>query len=340
MMTWTLIAATAAGAALALGAVDEGGEADGPVLRAGLIGLDTSHVIAFTRAMNAPDAEGPLARVRVVAGYPGGSPDIPASRDRVEGFTAQLRDEYGVEIVDSIDALLERVDVVLLESVDGRPHLEQARPVIAAGKPLFIDKPLAGSLADAIAIFAMAEEAGVPCFSSSSLRFRPEAAAVREGGDPVVGAMTYGPCEIEPHHPDLFWYGVHGVELLYALMGTGCATVSRTQTDGVDLVVGAWADGRVGTYRGIRAGKAGFGATVFREKGIEAFATSGDYGPLVERICTFFVTGEPPVSHAETLELFAFMEAADESKRRGGAPVSIVETLEEARRSAAAEGGR
>jgi len=90
----------------------------------------------------------------------------------VPKFTEELK-AAGIEIVDSIPALLERVDVVLLESLDGRKHLEQARPVIAAGKALFIDKPVSGTLADAIEIFRLAAEAQSSCFSSSSLRYSP-----------------------------------------------------------------------------------------------------------------------------------------------------------------------
>src|SRR3954467_3689752 len=176
----------------------EATQADKP-LRAGIIGLDTSHVIAFTQVLNDPKASGELAGIRVVAGYPGGSDDIPSSRERVAGYTKELREKYGVEIVDSIDDLLKKVDVVLLESVDGRPHLEQARPVFRARKPVFIDKPVAGSLADGIAIFELARETNTPCFSSSSIRFSPGIAAMRHNtkvGD-VLGCDAYGPCEIE-----------------------------------------------------------------------------------------------------------------------------------------------
>ena len=138
--------------------------AQGNPLRLGMIGLDTSHVIAFTKDINNPENN---YGCKVVAGYPGGSPDIPSSADRVEKYTAQLRDEFGLEIVDSVEKLCEKVDCVLLESVDGRPHLEQAKPVFAAKKPLYIDKPMAGNLQDVIEIFRLAGESGVKCWSSS-----------------------------------------------------------------------------------------------------------------------------------------------------------------------------
>jgi hypothetical protein len=302
-------------------------------LRAGIIGLDTSHVVAFTSLLNGPKAKGVLADVKVVAAYPGGSPDLKESRDRVAGFTQTVRDKYGVEIVDSIDALLKQVDVVFLESVDGRPHLEQVKPVLKARKPVFIDKPVAGSLADAIRIYELAKEANVPCFSSSSLRFSPGILKMRN--DPAVGEVlgcdAYGPCALEAHHPDLFWYGVHGVETLFTIMGSGCVSVTRVHTAGTDLAAGTWKDGRIGMFRGIRQGKAGYGAMVFGSKGIAPSGGYGGYEPLVVEICKFFKTGKPPVSAEETLEIFAFMEAADESKRRKGAPVTLASVMARAR---------
>jgi predicted dehydrogenase len=306
------------------------------VLRAGMIGLDTSHAPAFAELLNGSRTTGELAGVKVVAAFPGGSPDLPASADRVADYTKKLA-EMGVEIVGSIEELLPKVDVVLLESVDGRPHLAQAIPVLRAKKPMFIDKPVAGSLADAVAIFQLAKQLEVPCFSSSSLRFSKGILAMRD--DPrvgkVLGCEARGPCSLEPHHPDLFWYGIHGVETLFTIMGPGCVAVSRVQTDGTDFVVGRWGDGRVGTFRGLRDGAHGYGATVFGSKGIAPSGGYDGYEPLAVEIVKFFKTGKPPVSAAETLEIYAFMEAADESKRQGGAPVSIESVLEKARASAA-----
>ena len=294
-------------------------------MRIGIIGCDTSHVPAFAKLINDPKGKGRVAEMQVVAAFPGGSDDLPTSRDRVAGFTKQLQ-EMDVEIVDSIDNLLTKVDAVLLESVDGRKHLEQVLPVFRAGKPVFIDKPLAGDLANALAIDLLAKKYQGKWFSSSSLRF--SAGTIRWREDPklreqVRGAASWGPCSLEATHTDLYWYGVHGMESLYTVMGTGCATVARTHSDGTDLAVGQWADGRVGTFRGIRDGKADYGLVVFGKSSVEVGGKYDGYDPLVMRILDFFAGGEAPVSPDETIEMFTFMEAADVSLERGGAPVTL-----------------
>jgi len=298
------------------------------LIRAGAIGLDTSHASVFAALFNDATQPEHVPGVRIVAAFPGGSPDIPDSIGRVPKYTEELRDKRGVEIVADIPALLAKVDAVLLLSVDGRPHLEQARPVIASKKPLFIDKPMAASLADAKEIFRLAKEAGTPVFSSSCLRFVPGIAGVRK--DPsigaVIGADAYSPFHLEPHHPDLFWYGIHGVETLFAIMGPGCESVVRTSTPKGEVVIGRWKDGRVGTFRGLTEGSlGGYGALVFGEKRIVRAEPNGGslYRGLLVEIVKFFETGVPPVSAEETLEVIAFMEAADASKKDGGRPVPL-----------------
>jgi len=307
-----------------------------PPLRVGIIGLDTSHVVAFTQLLNRADAADHVSGARVVAAYPQGSKDIAASVSRVPGYTEKLR-EFGVEIVDSIDALLTRVDAVMLESNDGRVHPEQAAPVLAARKPLFVDKPMAGSLADAIGMYRLAAKHGTPMFTSSALRFAAATQAVRGGSiGEVLGCDTYSPCSLEATHPDLFWYGIHGCESLYTVMGTGCESVSRTRSDDFEIVTGVWKGGRLGTFRGIRRGKSGFGGTAYGATGITAAGGFDGYRPLVVEIVKFFQTGKAPVAEEETLELYAFMEAADESRRRDGARVTIAEVMEKANEKAKA----
>jgi hypothetical protein len=300
-----------------------------PPLRLGMIGLDTSHVTAFTQLLNDPAHPNHVPGARVVAAFKGGSPDVESSRTRVDKFTAELKEKWGVEIVDSIEELCRKVDAVLLMSVDGRTHLAQIKPVFAAKKRVFVDKPFAASYRDAREIVRLSQSSGTPFFTSSSLRFVPDVQALKRneklGG--ILGAFAYSPAPTEPHHPDLFWYGIHGVETLYALMGRGCESVTRVYTDGADVVVGRWKDGRTGTFRGIREGDKQYGAIAFGAKGTAATAQpmKADYRGLVVEIVKFFQTGVPPVDPEETLEMMAFMEAADLSKTRKGAAVALSE---------------
>jgi len=293
-----------------------------------MIGLDTSHVIAFTKLLNDPKAKGHVEGGKVVAAFKGGSRDVESSWSRVEGYTKQLQEEFGVRIVPTIEELCRDVDAVLLESVDGRPHLEQARPVIEAGKPLFIDKPVAGSLRDAIEIYRLAQKKGVPVFSSSSYRFYESLIEARkiDVGE-IRNVISYGPAHTEPHHPDLFWYGVHPTEALFTVLGRGCESVVRTSTEDSDVITGVWSGGRIGTLVALRKGPTPHKVIIFGSKATAEQKGSGDYAPLVQEIMKFFRTRVAPVPPEETVELFAFMEAADESKRNGGKPVILRELL-------------
>jgi hypothetical protein len=304
--------------------------------RIGIIGLDTSHAPAFARTFNArnPSSED-YKGFRVVAAYPQGSRNIESSTSRVPGYIQDMR-EMNIEIVDSIPALLKKVDFVLLESNDGRVHLEQALPVIEAGKPMFIDKPMAASLADVISIFEAAQAKKVPVFSASSLRWIPRALELRSGAQgPVEGVDAFSWASLEPTHPDLYWYGIHGVEILYTVMGTGCRSVSRFQTEDTELCVGQWEGGRIGTVRGLRSSEHSYGGTVFAEKKIEYLPMVSSYDPLLKAVALFFATGQSPVPQDETIEIYAFMSAADRSKAQGGKPVLIADVIAEARAEAA-----
>ncbi|MEX2594555.1 MAG: Gfo/Idh/MocA family oxidoreductase [Anditalea sp.] len=296
--------------------------------RVGIIGLDTSHSIAFTKALNADQPAPEFRGYKVVAAYPYGSKEIRSSADRIPGYIEDMK-KFDVSIVGSIQELLEEVDVVLLETNDGRLHLEQALQVFKAGKRMFIDKPIAASLSDAVAIFEASEKYNIPVFSASSLRYIKGANDLDKST--VIGADTYSPATYEESHPDLFWYGVHGVESLFTVMGTGCEEVVRITTPDTDVVVGTWEGGRVGTFRGTRSGKSGYGGTVHTASGTLPLGPYGGYEPLLVEIIKYFETGQVPVNPEETLEIFAFMEAADESKRNGGSPVNMQEVLKRAK---------
>jgi Oxidoreductase family, NAD-binding Rossmann fold len=293
-------------------------------IRLGIIGTDTSHVVVFTQMFNDPARPDHVPGVRVVAAFKGGSPDIDSSWSRVDKYAEELRTKWNLTLEPDIATLCSKVDAILLESNDGRKHLAQAKEVIKARKPMFIDKPLASTLEDAREIARLARAAGVPFFSSSSARFGGVATKLKSPD--LLGAMVWGPGPLESHHHlDLSWYAIHPIELLFTLMGPGCEEVTRMATADADEMVGRWKDGRIGSVRANRP-HGGQGAAVFRRNNqvAQSDKTMADgYGPLLQEIVKFFQTGKPPVSAEETLEIMAFMDAAQRSKEAGGKPMRL-----------------
>lgn len=298
-------------------------------IKFGLIGLDTSHVVIFSEEFNNPKAENPIEGAKVVAAWPGGSPDIESSIGRVPGYTKDLREKYGVSIKDSIEEVCEACDVILHTSLDGRTHLEQFKKIAPFGKPVFIDKPFALTTADAKEIFAIAAANNVPLFSSSSLRFTGALTRIvtPETKSLVKGFDVHGPVALEVSNPGYFWYGIHITEMLYAAMGTGCRSVRAVHTEDFEQVTGIWNDGRIGTLHGNRTGNYEYHALVhFADKSEHVNTVTekkGFFTCLGEEILKFAQTKQPPVSSEETIELIRFIEAANESRENGGREVML-----------------
>jgi predicted dehydrogenase len=292
-------------------------------LRIGMIGLDTSHVPAFTKLLNDPSSEYHIPGGRVVVAYPGGSPDFELSYSRIAGFTKEIRDQYGVQIVESPEEVAGQCDAVLLESVDGRVHLEQFRRIASFGKPVFIDKPFAVSSEDAKSIMNLARLNSIPIMSASALRFAEGLQQVNRVSDQgaVIGADFYGPMALQQTQPGLFWYGVHTTDMLYQLLGKGCVEVTAITMDDHDVITGVWRDGRIGTIRGNRKGNSTFGGVVHREMKsdfVDVYTHPKPYyASLLEQVMKLFTMGQPAIDPDETLEIVRFMEAANESRLTG-----------------------
>lgn len=329
--------------------------ADGKApVRVGIVGFDNYQALAFTQLWHKPFDDNPdLAGLKVVAAWPGGSDDIEETKVDIERWRPRLI-ELGVSMEDSVEAVLAKVDAVIIMTVDGRAHLPLAEKVLKAGKPAYIGRPLAGSLEDVIAIFDLSEKYKTPLFSCSQHRYSPGFIGMRnhpEVGE-VTGVSVYGGCPTEPHHAEFFWHSVHSFDTLYTIMGPGVVTVTRASTPDAELVTCVWKDGRIGTFRGIRKGAIRYSATVFGEKGV---AKAGKYGypaavngevpksrykgyeGVATEIAKFFKSGKNPIPPSETIELFATMEAAHESARQDGAPVKVADILAAARKKLAAE---
>jgi len=292
-------------------------------LKIGMIGLDTSHCTAFAELLHRPEHPYHVQGGRITVAYAGGSPEIPLSWSRVKGFTESLRDNYNVHIVNSVDEVVEQADALMIESMDGAVHKGLFEEIASYGKPVFIDKPLALSSQEANQIHELAIRYHTPIMSSSSLRFSGALSEALQSmdGDAIIGADCYGPMALEPSQPGLFWYGIHSVEMLYAILGKGCRSLTSAMNADYDLIVGEWADGRIGTIRGNRIGNGSFGALIHGSKGnrladISAYPKPF-YASLLEQIIQFFRTGECGMSFTETVEIIRFIEAANESRRTG-----------------------
>lgn len=288
--------------------------------RIGIVGLDSSHAIAFTKELNANSTNDSYKGYQVVAAYPMGSPSIPLNAQRIPKFTEDIK-KLGVEVVSSIEKLLKKVDFVLLETNDGNKHLEQAEIILKAKKPLFIDKPIANSYEDALKIFELSDKYKTPVFSTSSLRYISGIGEIDK--KTVLGVDVYSPAYTEPSHKDLYWYGIHGVEILFTLLGPNCKSVQTQHTADVDIYTGEWEDGRIGTLRGIRKGADGFGGSVFTQDKIVQLGAFQGYNPLLKQIVSFFETGVIPVKREETLAICKFIDAAHQSRVNGDIKVLL-----------------
>ena len=317
-------------AALCIGAqAQENVPTQAPVTKIGIIGLDTSHSIAFTKYLNDPNSFEPqVLKYEVVIAYPYGTQTIESAAKRIPQYIDDIQN-YGVKIAGSIEQVINQADCIFIETNDGRMHLDQAIEVFKSGKKVYIDKPLGSTLGETIAIFKMAETYGTKTFSSSSIRFAQQNQDLRAGvfGD-VKGADIYSPHHPEPTHPDFGYYGIHGVEGLFTVMGPGCQQVSRMHSDEGDICVGVWNDGRLGTFRAICTGPNIYGGTAItsKKKAVPAGGNDG-YKPLVNAILSFFETGTTPVSPEETIEIFTFMKASNMSLKQGGKPVKMSAAL-------------
>jgi predicted dehydrogenase len=289
--------------------------------RIGLVGLDTSHVIAFTKLLNVVEEKDHIPGARVIAGWPGGSQDIDVSKNRVEGFTKDLKEKYGVEIMSTPEDVAKACDLVFITAVDGRAHRQLFERVAPFKKPVFIDKPFTTSLADAKAIFDLADKNKMPVMSCSSLRYADGLTAMLEKGSDVIGCDAFGPMDIISQLPGYFWYGVHVVEIMQRIMGSGCKQVTVTKSDDFDLLAALWSDDRVATMRGIRHSHHKFGVTLHRKDDFDFVNLQQNkrawYANMLDAILRTLPQGKSDVKPEDTLEVIRIIEAANQSRESG-----------------------
>jgi hypothetical protein len=307
--------------------------------------MDSSHCVAFTRILNAhlgPDAAATDGTPRLEGGTdpPSGSSlgivvthawgPLPRGSDRgvVLERRAELQRKWGVRLERSLAGVLRHVDVAMILSVNGDTHLAQAKPFLAEGVPLFVDKPLANSAVSARALAKLASASRGPLLSCSALRYAEEVERTREEfqriGSPRCGVVS-GPGTEKKGIPGSFFYGVHAAEILHALFGEGIESVRALRSDHEDIVHVQYKDGRRPILRLVRRGASGFWFTVGCAEGERVVpVTAGTfYERLLAQVAAMFRSGRSPMPLESTLEIVALLEAINHSVSKGGAKVRV-----------------
>lgn len=286
-------------------------------IKIGMVGLDTSHSVAFTRCLQAPDCapEQHVSGARVVACMRFETPF--QGKEGLDDRQKQL-EGWGVKVTESFEEAVADCDAIMLEINDPAYHVEYFQKCTELGKPIFLDKPMADNIANARLIAKMAKDAGLRVFSASSLRFIPALAqAIEEVGEPKY-VSTYGPLGKAPAGSSIVWYGVHAFEMLERAMGLGAKSVfARKDSVGVVAIVD-YEEGKRGVVE-LTEGAGSYGGSVRSEN--KAVPFSADNAPfytleLVE-VVKFFAGAESPVTLEDALEVTAMLDAAERSVNSG-----------------------
>jgi len=278
-------------------------------IRIGLGGVNTSHADAFSRIFNGSDGEGPrLDSERIVAIWGGDS-------ERLETLSRKHRIETTVsdpnDMIGSIDAAL-----VIDDTDGGGKHAALARPFIEAGIPVYIDKPMTTDYAEAVALFDLAERHDTPVMSCSALRFAVELEAARgelERIGRLSSIVSVGP-------GDWYYYGVHAVEVLGVVAGTGATWVHRHAMEDRDITVIDYDTGPSAVVETLRDAAYVFHLTAYGADGwtsVEVVDFNGFYTNTMREVVRMVETGTSPLGREQTLEVLAILEAGNRSAAAG-----------------------
>ena len=289
-------------------------------LNIGMIGTDSSHTIAFARIINDPRHPFHVAGGKVTKVVRYSSSDFELSYSREERFSSTLSNELQIPFAELAE-IGEDCDAFLLEAADGRKHLELLKALLPWGKPIFIDKPLAIGVNEAKEMIRLAEQAGVPIMSSSALRYSSVLQEQLRQIDrtQITKVSVTCPLMIVPTQSRYYWYGIHGVEILYAVLGKGCKELKVQSGEASDIILSSWDNGVIGEVICTHDTAMPFSVVIHTAEGETEINLSDEaheipfYASLVENIMTFFQNKQSPISNEEMLEVIWFLDQAEQS---------------------------
>jgi hypothetical protein len=221
--------------------------------------------------------------------------DSPSGQDNASWCRAK-----GVELLDSIEAVVDKSDYLVVLSPDNPEfHEELAMLPLMSGKPTYVDKTFAPDRKTAQRMFELAAKHKTPLYSSSALRFAEEYASLeREGIDAIV---SFGPGRYDN-------YSIHQIEPIVMLMGSEAERVMFTGTDKSPSLLIGFSGGRQASIH--LFGGSPFALTLNYASGKFASvkAESDFFAPFIRNMTRFFETGQATVDPAETIAIMTIIE--------------------------------
>ncbi len=223
--------------------------------------------------------------------------------------TAQWCNQHQIELISSIEEIVQKADCFLVLSPDYPEHHERlAEAVLRSGKPVYIDKTFSPDIDSGKRMFALAQSCNTPMFSSSALRFAAELAQWHKNPGIEMVSVT-GPGEFSN-------YAVHAFEMINTVMGEGIKRLKSLSSDQSRLFVLEYKDGRQATMQ--QAGELPFQMHMQLKDGstIHIGEMSAFFERMIDSILQFFKTTEVPVAPSETLEVMALIEVGRKALQR------------------------
>ena len=272
------------------------------MIRIGLVDLDTSHPLAFTRILRT------IPGVEVSALWDGH--DVwPA------GYESTFARENGIPIVCSrLEEMPDLVDAAMIHGTNWDTHIEKALVFMKAKKPVLIDKPVVGSASDCGRLLNLQEEYGTLVYGGSSLRYAREVTALREAIGPrknLLSIVAVGP-------GDFFGYGIHTTEMLQGCAGTGVRSVRAIAQHKVPVLAVTYDDGFVALLH-LQMQFYEWSLSAYTDQGLRAAKVSVDglYEPFLQNFITLLKGGEVDYALAGPVEAVRVHLAAKIALEKG-----------------------
>lgn len=235
----------------------------------------------------------------------------------------KLAQVYGIEhVAESLQDVPGHCDGVIIADDLTMRHCRHAPFFLERGIPTFIDKPLAPDVETAEMLAGLAAKHNAPLMSGSALRYAGETEDLRANPDRlgrIELTIATGPNE-------LFFYGIHALELAHSILGGGIATVQNIGDENQDVVKVTYKDKRILMLIVSRAIGSGFEISLYAKQGRRHIAVADAtafYANQLRQVVHMARDRKAPLPIENTIEVLRVLQAGKQSWKEGGIPIDI-----------------